>query len=103
MRYTDPTGLFTPDVASWKECGAAGRWNYVYDVGLEIAKMPACTKWFQETFGYDIVKAFSMQGSTKLVFSPKGSLGTPGGYENGTVFIDCDEYHASRCWSSCAN
>ena len=92
ITHTDPTGLFTIDAESLKQCGAGSRWNYVYDVGMELAKMPRCSAWFQKTFGYDIVHAFSMQGGTRLVFSPKGSLGDPAAYEKGTAFIDCDVY-----------
>ncbi|MCU0697390.1 MAG: RHS repeat-associated core domain-containing protein [Myxococcaceae bacterium] len=92
VRFTDPKGLFTIDTDSLKQCGAGARWNYVYDVGMEIAKMPRCSAWFQRNFGYDIVHAFSMQGNTRLVFSPKGTLGDSAGYEKGTVFIDCDVY-----------
>lgn len=92
IKHTDPTGLFTIDTESLKQCGAGSRWNYVYDVGMEVAKMPRCSAWFQKTFGYDIVHAFSMQGGTRLVFSPKGSLGDPAAYEKGTAFIDCDVY-----------
>jgi hypothetical protein len=92
LPYTDPTGLFTIDQASYKSSGAGYRWGYVYAVGMEIAGSPRCASWFQKNFGYDVVKAFSMQGSVPLVFAPKGSLVDAAGYQNGTVFIDSDVF-----------
>jgi hypothetical protein len=94
-RHIDPTGLFTIDVLSLKQCGAGRRWNSVYEVGMEYAKDPKCVSWFSQRLGYDITKGFSMQGGTRLVFVPKGSIGDPAGQENNTVFIDCDEYRRS--------